>query len=503
MENNDCEQAMSIELTSGEKKFVVVAINVTITLFVIGIIGFDINAYESGRIHFYYCMVTVAWTACIPFIGKSGSGRPNIMKAIFMVLIIKMCVVALFDVIDSTYWPDVRYLFPGWYDLKFQYQYVYGFFTGYAYEHVPGIGIEMPIPGGIPIYAYYPPGVPLVYILLTSMNPMMNTLMYRWYILFFEAGVYYLIWKIANIPSLRISPAFREKGVFYAFFGISMLTVLDFFAKYDAIVLLICLVGAYFYLNDHIFAAGCVLVFAGFVKIYPFVWMAGIIIHHLRRKQFRTLLNFITGGVIVGAAILAISIWFEGLLLFKLLFGFQFNIAENANALYMMNVWFFLGYTGLPMINLLPYVLLLISLMKYFMRKKDEIDISFFIKTTSLVFIFYTAVNSLYINLIFPFICIGMLGSIKKVRVLAFLEIAAIWVEQLFNTIYYSSGGLQGGLMLYLDTLPDAWCVLFRFINLGLFLPIFIMLVLPERFERWFPIEADSRLLVGEKVIEQ
>lgn len=493
---------MTIQLTSGEKKFVVVAINVTITALVIGIIGFDINEYESGRVHFYYFLVTVAWTACIPFIGKSGSGRPNILKAIFAVLIIKMCVVALFEVLDSSYWPADRYLFPGYYDLGFQYDYVDGFLSGYAYSspYISGIGVPMIILGGSTVYAYYPPGVPLVYLFLTSINPAMNPLMYRWYILFFEAGVYYLIWKIASIPALKISQAFREKGVFYAFFGISMLTVLDLFSKYDAIVLLICLVGVYFYLTDHVFTAGCVLVFAGFVKIYPFVWMAGIIIHQLRRRQIRNILTFIAGGAIVGAAILAISIRFEGLLLFKLLFGFQFNIAENANALYMMNVWFFLGYTGLPFVNLIPYILLVISLMKYFMRKNDEIDISFFIKTTALVFIFYTAVNSLYMNLFFPFICIGLLGSIKKVRVLALLEISAMWVEQLFNTIYYSSGGLQGGLMLYLDTLPEAWFVIFRFINLGPFLLILILLVLPERFEKWFPIEAASRLLEGEIV---
>jgi len=90
------------------------------------------------------------------------------------------------------------------------------------------------------------------------------------------------------------------------------------------------------------------------------------------------------------------------------------------------------------------------------MRKDDEVNSHFFIKTTALVFIFYTAVNSLYINLIFPFICIGLLGSIKKVRVLALLEIAAMWVEQLFNTIHYSSGGYQGDLMLSLYTFPAA-----------------------------------------------
>jgi len=130
------------------------------------------------------------------------------------------------------------------------------------------------IPGGSTIYAYYPPGVPLLYLLLTSINPAMNTLTYRWYILLFEAGVDYLIWKIASIPSLKISQTFREKGVFYAFFGVSMLTVLELFSKYDSVLLFISLVGVYFYLTDHYFAAGCILVFAGFVKIFPFVWMA-------------------------------------------------------------------------------------------------------------------------------------------------------------------------------------------------------------------------------------
>ncbi|MEX2681592.1 MAG: glycosyltransferase family 87 protein [Candidatus Sigynarchaeota archaeon] len=429
-----------------------------------------------------------------------------------------MVVIAVLEALDAVYFPESRFLFPGKYDFEYQYQYTYGFLTG---NRVPAI-----LPGGSKVYAYYPPGVAIIYLMLISINYGMNSLLYRWYILIFEAGVYYLIWKIANIPSLQISRSYREKGVIYAFFSVSFLSAIDFFGKYDIIMLFIVLLGVYFYLQERYFISGALIVFAGFIKIYPFVWIAGILMFHIKNailsafnlakkdpskkgilpnviryifvKQ-RQLVKFLLGVVIFGGVILLISIIFEGTRLFELLFSFKFQIAEGAYAIYMMNFWFYLTYTRIPFINLVPYCLLLVSLIYYFIWRLKEIDIAFFIKTTAIVLIFYPAVNSVYINFIIPFICIGLLGSIKKVRVLALLEIAAMWVEQLFNTIFFYTGLLAGELMLSMETFPPAWFVVFRFINLGLFFAILIMLVLPERFERWFPIEIDSRTIVSER----
>ncbi len=515
---------MTINLTSGEKKFSIVALNVTIFVAILGIIVFSINESE-GAFHFYTFVATLAWTAAIPFIGKLRSERTNIPRLIFLVLLVKIGVIVAFEMLDLLYFPEERYLFPGSADMEFQYLYAWNF----LHRQVTSYSV---MAGHPPIEVYYPPGVALVYVFLSILNPMMNSLLYRVYILIFEAGTYYIIWKIANLRSLHISPSFREKGVIYAFFGINMLTAIDFFSKYDVILLFISLVGVYFYLENRYFTSGCLLVLAGFIKLYPFVWIFGIIVFHIKREissaknstikggsriaywasiiatALRSLihrqskiLKFIAGVISVGCMILLLSIIFEGSRLFNLLFSFQFQIAEEAYPIYMMNFWFYLVYTGLPFMNLVPYILLFVSLLYFFVRGNKEIDISFFIKTTAIVLIFYTAVNSVYINFIFPFMCIGMMGSVKKIRVLALLEIAAMWVEQLYNAIHFNAG--IGVFILELDTFPPAWCVAFRFVNLGLFMAILIILVLPERFERWFPIEADARLLEKKVFVQQ
>ncbi|NMC06468.1 MAG: hypothetical protein GYA24_14725, partial [Candidatus Lokiarchaeota archaeon] len=116
-------------------------------------------------------------------------------------------------------------------------------------------------------------------------------------------------------------------------------------------------------------------------------------------------------------------------------------------------------------------------------------------KSTAIVLIFYTAVNSVYINFIFPFMCIGMLSSVKKMRVLALMEISCMVIENLFNTIIHSAG-LGDTLILSLSEFPPAWYLAFRFANLSIFMLMLVMLVLPERFTRVFPIDEEASLVL-------
>lgn len=485
---------MPLNLSPGEKKFTIIAINATLISLVIGAYVLSTEAITSKEIDeqlqigffFYSFIAMLAWTPFIPFIGKATSEQRNIPRLIFITLGIKMAMIAAFEVIDSqiTAFNGMRVLFPGFGDFKFQYIYAGNFLNGEPTFYAV-------IPGKADVEVYYPPGVALVYVFLTFLNPSASSLIYRWYLLFFEAGVFYLMWKIASIPKLNISPSYRVKGVVYAFFGANILSAIDVFGKYDIVLLFVSLLAIYLFLKDQLLVSGGIMAFAGFVKLYPFVWMAGIAMLHLRRKQYKDFLRFLAGGVLVGLAILLLSVLVEGTRLITLLLGFQFQLIEGAYAIYMMNFWFYLAYTGLPFMTAVPYCCMGAALLYYFIKGNQAIDVAFFIKTTAIVLIFYTAVNSVYINFIFPFMCIGLLGSIKKIRVLACIEIACMLVEALFNVFIYG-WGLGTTVILELDKFPPAWYLAFRFVNLGLFMLMLVMLVLPERFTRWFPAEPEA-----------
>ena len=493
---------MPITLSSWEKKYMMAMINVTVVVFLIGTYILSTEAITSKPLEervqigffFYSFIAMLAWTPFIPLIGKASTDERAIPKVLFINIGIKMALIVVFEMIDATFaanFANTRAFFPGFADFNFQFLY-----AGNFLEHRPTLYAV--IPGHASVEVYYPPGVAIVYVFLAFINPAKNALIYRWVIVSFETGVLYLIWKIASLPRLNVSPLYRVKGVVYASFGANILSAIDVFGKYDIILLFISLLAVYFYLEDKPFVSGAIMAFAGFVKLFPFIWMAGIAIFHLKRKQYKILLKYLAGGVMSGSAILLVSIMQEGTRLFDLLLGFRFQLIEGAYAIYMMNFWFYLAYTGLPFMNMIPYVLMGVSLLYFFVWSNKSIDVSFFIKTTAILLIFYTAVNSLYINFIFPFMCIGLLSSIKKIRVLACLEISCMLIEAVFNVIIYGSG-LGDTLILELDTYPPAWYLAFRFTNLGLFMLMLVMLVIPERFSRWFPLDPESFTMLDSK----
>lgn len=490
---------MSILLSPWEKKFMLVMANATIIMLVVGtyIISTVINpakpVEEQLQVFFFFYSFAAmfAWTTVIPLVGKARSGEQNIPRLIFITLAIKMGMILVFELVDFSFsaaFLDTRMFFPGYADFRFQSLYAGNFLRGEPTFFAV-------IPHQAPKLVYYPPGVALVYVFLLFINPAGNSLLYRWYLLFFEAGVFFMIWKIASIPKLNISPSYRVKGVVYAFFGANILSAIDVFGKYDIIVLFITLVSIYLVLKENYLLSGCFMVLAGFIKLYPMVWIAGILLFLLRKKQAKNACLFILGNGIVGSAILFLSIVQEGSRLFDLLLGFQFQLIEGAYAIYMMNFWFYLAYTGLPFMSAIPYACLGVALLYFFIRGTQQIDIAFFIKSTAIVLIFYTAVNSVYINFIFPFMCIGMLSSVKKMRVLALMEISCMVIENLFNTIIHSAG-LGDTLILSLSTFPPAWYLAFRFANLSIFMLMLVMLVLPERFTLLFPIEEEASLVL-------
>lgn len=466
-----------MKMTPIEKACVLVSVNASIILLFAGLFLIPFSEPEEA-FHFIFFLAHLGWVACIPLVGRTGTAARNVPRFIFTVLAVKMACILVLELVDAAWFPEKRWFFPGYYDFRFQYEYTLNTLRGdTTWAFIPGGGI---------VDVYYPPGVLVAYIFLTFLNPMQSTLLYRWLMLLFEAGTVYLVWKIASIPRFAVQPEHRDAGVVYAFFAISVLSVLNVFGKYDTLLMFVCIAGSYCYFKGRYMESGALLAFAGFMKLYPFTWLLGMFILHARRRTFKDLLRLAGGAAIVGGAILGLSLGVEGTRLLDLIFRLDFQIGEGAYAIYMMNVWFFIAYTGLPFSNLIPYALLACSLLYFFCKVNQDITPAFFLKTTAIVLFFYTAVNIAYFHFLIYFICIDMLGSVKKVRVMATLEIAAWLVELVFNLIL-AVNGLLNTFILRLDVLPPAWYVAFRLANLALFLTILVMIVFPRWFDRWLP----------------
>ncbi|HME54232.1 MAG TPA: hypothetical protein VKM55_18555 [Candidatus Lokiarchaeia archaeon] len=335
------------------------------------------------------------------------------------------------------------------------------------------------------VNGYYPPGVAFIYMFLTTLNPAESEVLYRFYMLFFEAGTYYLIYIIAKLPKLHITEKLRTKGIIYAFFAPPFLTAVDFFGKYDALIVFLTLLGIYYYLTGRPNMSALIWTFCALAKLYTILWIFGVLIHHLKKRRYTEFIRYALVCFLTGSVILGIAAIFEGFRFFQMLLQFGFQI-QGAYPLYIMNVWFFLVYIGLPGTNLIPYILLFVSFIYFVYKWKGELTPDFFMRVTAITLFFYPSVNSEYLQWVMPMICITMLDSPKKVQVLAALEIAAIFAEQSLN-FYCIYTGISIPIMLDPAVLPSLLPVIWRFLNLGLFLLILAILVVPERFSKYFP----------------
>lgn len=471
-----------------EKNFLTITINATLIFLIVGLLFLDItNTGQFGDnsellyYYFYLCVASLALFIVVPFIGKTIAGKKiNFLRLIIYVLILKILVVVVFEVIDfyqiqSMVW-DRPFLFPGDYDFQYGYQYVHCFLTNTPCS-IP-VNIES-------VNGYYPPGVAFIYIFLTTINPAEWSFLYRFYMLFFEAGTWYLIYAIAKIPKLHIAEKLQTKGVIYSFFTVSFIFMIDFYAKYDSLVVFLTLLGMYFFLTDRPYVSAIIWTFCVLVKLYTILWIFGVLIHHLKKRRYADFIRYTIICLLTGSVTLGIATLFEGLKFFQVLFQFGFQL-QGAYVLQVENIWFYLIYTGLPGTNLIPYLLLFSVFIIFTFKWKGELTPDFFMRVTAITLFFYPAVNSSYLQWLMPMICITMLGSVKKVQVLAALEIGATFAE-LSSDFYCLYNGISLPVILSFTAPPSIILMVWRFVNLGLFLLILATLIIPERFSKYFP----------------
>ena len=467
-----------------EKIFFFGIIDIMLIFFVAGLFPLDItNASRFGTdyflvdFYFYLCVAAFALFLMIPFIGKTQAEKSiNIPRLILYILILKMCIIAITEFADNYIGYPV--FFAGQFDFLYGYKYVHCFVTNNDFQCLVLVGNQL-------VFGYYPPGVAFIYLFLTAINPVESSLLYRFNMLFFEAGTYYLIYVIAKLPRLNLTERMRTKGVIYSFFAPSFIMAADFFGKYDTLIVFLTLLGIYFFLTDRPYLSAVLWTFCALAKLYTIIWIFGVLIHHLKKRRYHDFIRYSLVCFLTGLIILGIAALFEGFRFFQVLLQFGFQL-QGVYPLYVMNVWFFLVYTGLPGINLIPYILMFGSFIYFMYRWKGELTPDFFMRLTAITLFFYPSVASEYLQWLMPMICITMLGSLKKVQVLAALEIAANFVDQTFN-FYCIYNGIAIPIVLSPTVLPSLLFVMWRFLTLGLFLLILAMLIIPERFSRYFP----------------
>jgi len=475
------------------------------------------SALYMVQFHFFLFSFGIAWLVAIPFIGKLKTGNKiNIPRVILYVLVVKMAIISLFEFIDYTFKSEFSIsggnfqpFFPGYFDFAFMRTYALNYLNGN-----PTIiynGLEW-------VDAYYPPGVAFIYLFLTALNPFQSGLMYRFYMLWFEAGTCYFIYKIACIPKLGIPESIRNKGVIYCFFTITYLAISDFFAKYDTFIIFLTMVGMYYYFKGNLYISSILWTFCALAKLYTIVWIMGVLVYHYKKSiewdktahvsifrrllmirdktQFFTMMRYVLTCIITGTVILAVAWFFEGFKFFDVLFAFKYQL-HDTYGMHVINIWFFLQYTGIPGINIIPYALLFLTALYITGKWKGELTPEYFIRLTAITLLFYPAVNSFYIHWLMPMVCIDMLGSIKKVKILAVIEICAVYFEQTMN-LYAVVNGIPLPIILAPGEVPALGFLLLRLANLGLFFVVLIALIFPEKFDRYFPREFNEKKIVME-----
>ncbi|MHA1684250.1 MAG: hypothetical protein ACTSUE_25155 [Promethearchaeota archaeon] len=466
---------MNISLSKMDKLLMVFSFNATLLILLIGLFYFDmLDQDELVQFHFFLLLSPFVWTFFIPFIGKTSHKKYSITFVILVVLIIKIALITIFELIDFI--NDSAFFFPGQGDF-------YSFFD-YSHNFIRGETTFVDVNGEL-YEAYYPPGTGFIWVFFSLINPMKSTYLYRLQILVFEAGNNYLIYKISRIPKLKIKEKIGRAGMILSFYSASYISVVDFFSKYDCLVILLTLLGVYFYFKEQYYLSGAILTFTGLTKLYPFVWILGILLYHMKKKQWKPFKAMLISSIAAGGVILGTTVILEGFKFFEVILGFDYQI-HHIYALYALNTWYFLIYTGIPFVNLVPYGLLLISMVYYLVVKLEKIDLNFFIVSTAMILVFFPSVNSLYSHWYLPFILIGMLGgNIKKVKFIMFLEISAVMVELSFNA-YAIYNGLWSDVYLDPAIPPRIDFVVWRLVNLGIFQVELILLIFPRRFERFF-----------------
>jgi len=299
---------------------------------------------------------------------------------------------------------DLCGFFPGYNNFIEDYEYGKTYFT-VVILNMPGVGSTF----------YYPPACSLFWAFLYLVNPWRSTLVFRMEMMIFDLAIAWMILKISQLKELNLpSNAITSALILYTFSAIQ-LYVLLFYQKPDYFEVFLTLIGVYYTIKKRWMISAFVLMFCGFYKIYTFLWIAGMILFFIKKKDWKSFRSFILSTLVSGFCYVAIFYLIEGFFFFEnlLRFGWHFTIWEAA---FNLNWSYYLKYLNVPFINFLPPILILVVLFFYVFKKVQTIDLTFFINSTVITLIFYPSINLNYMIWLVPFIGLNFVSHADQYR---------------------------------------------------------------------------------------
>ncbi|HME54236.1 MAG TPA: hypothetical protein VKM55_18575 [Candidatus Lokiarchaeia archaeon] len=300
---------------------------------------------------------------------------------------------------------------------------------------------------------YYPFGSSLYFIFIYITNPGENPLIYRLMTNCWGMGIYYMVYKISTIKELGINRnKLANAFIYITISGIQLLFLL-LAQKEDFFEVFLSLIGIYFTLKKRWFLSAFILVFCGFFKIYPFFWVAGMLILFLKQKDWRMFIKYAVNTIISGAILMSLEFIVEGDEILKILFSFRWQFLEEP-AIYNLNWGYYLSYFNIPGLNLLPSILILCFFLVYAIKFTKKIDLNFFINSILIVLIFYSAVSYQYLIWVIPLIGLNFVNNKRQYRKATFIY-DIIHVNALMLALsWFMLLGFQAQLALQSDLDP-------------------------------------------------
>ncbi len=268
---------------------------------------------------------------------------------------------------------------------------------------------------GEPSTFYYPPMCSLYFVFNYLINPWESTLVYRLFTNIWAVGIYYMVFKIASIKSLGISENKLSNALFFITTNAIQIYLLVFFQKFDFFIIFVTLIGIYTALQQRWFLTALVFTFAGFFKLYSFLWLGAMLLLMLKQKKWDHFKKLLISTVISGAIMLSISIMMEGPKFIEntLRLGWHYTVWEEV---FNLNWSYYLKFLGIPGMNYVPFIILAVVILLYLLRYANGINLQFFINLVVIILFVYPSINYHYIIWIVPLIGLNLHDNVKQYR---------------------------------------------------------------------------------------
>lgn len=382
------------------KKFYIIYANVLAALVVLYVVAgaplletLTIDMYDVARNQIAYSFFFSFMFLLYPVFGRARGilARPERWILAYAVFLIASTIVL-----------DAVGVFPGLNNFNTDYYYGRDYFLGK------------------PTSFYYPPMCSAYFVFKYIINPWQSTLLHRITTDAWGVGIYYMMLKIAGIKDLGIDLSKLNNAYLFLSLNAIQAFLLPIIQKFDYFIILITLVGIYFALQKRWFWASLFLMYSGFFKLYAFLWLGGMLLLLIKQRAWPDFKKMCLSTIISATAFLAVSFLMEGMAFIEntLKFGWHYTIWEEA---FNLNWSYYLKYTGVPGINLLPFILLAAAYLVYMVRYEREISLSFFSNTVIIILLFYPSINYHYIIWILPLIALTLVDNVKRYRKAIFI----------------------------------------------------------------------------------